>query len=104
MSGAVEGIETVWRVFQSRLEFAERLCRTIELHEHVRKHFARGDGERIDALCILVIGGGAQLFDGFVVLALGEEQPGFGRAGMFFRGNGIAFILLSLVLSIPNLF
>jgi hypothetical protein len=104
LSGAVKGIETVRRVFQSRPEFAERLCRTIELHEHVRKHFARGDGERIDALCILVIGGSAQLFDGFVVLAIGEEQPGFGRVRMFFRGNSIAFILLSLLLSMPDLF
>ena len=87
--GSEKAVKTVRGILQGDFVFRERVGRALELEQHVSKHFARGDGERIDALRVLAIGNRAHFLERFVVLAFGEENPNLDRARVLFVRDGI---------------
>src|SRR5882724_6493561 len=97
--GAKERIEAIGGILDVRLVFNKRFGGTLAFREHVREHFTCGDADRLAAVLVLMIRGGAQFLQSFVGLSFGEGQPGFRFAevgGLLIR-SGIASLARALL-------
>ena len=75
---AVKAVKTVGGKLQGSFVFGEGVGGSLEFHEHVGEHLARRDTDGFAAVFVLMVGGGAQLGEGFVGFSLGESEPRFG--------------------------
>src|SRR5215472_8998971 len=102
--GSAKAVKAVRGILQGDFVFRERVGRALDFKQHVSKHFACGDGQRIDPLRVLAIGDRAHFLNRFVVLAFGEENPDLDRAEVLFVRDGVAQLAVLAVLGGPNLF
>src|SRR2546422_795007 len=95
----VKTVKTVRRILQGGFVFRKGVGGALEFEEHIGKHFARRDADRLAAVLVLMIGGGAQFLESFVWLSLSEGHPSlrFAKIGRLLRGCAITFLARTLL-------
>ena len=98
-SGTQQTIKAVGGELQRSFVFGQGVGGTPEFEEHVGKHLARRDADRLAAVPVLVIGSGAQFLESIVWLSSSEGQPSlrFAKIGRLLRGCAITFLARALL-------